>query len=392
LTASLGNLDKVMEINKNDLTQRLNKVEGLIESAPSKERVFQDISRQQVVKQQLYLFLLQKKEETAIMKSGTSSASRLIEPARSEPGPFSPNRQNIYLIGLLVGLFIPAAGIYMSELLNDKIRDKQDIESRTDIPIVGEIGINRSTKTLVVERESRSAIAEQFRAVRTNLQFLLAGKPSKIILITSSMSGEGKSFISANLASTLAISGKKVALLELDLRKPKLSAALNLPNDNGFTNYIVSNLELKYLPKPVPDNPNLFVIGSGPIPPNPAELLLHDKVKTMFEYLNDNFDYIVIDSPPVGLVTDALLISKYTDVTLFILRPRYTFRQQLEIVEELSKNRKMHGISILLNQVKANSGRRYGYGYGYGYGYYEYYSGEKRSWNLMRLFRKSDSK
>jgi tyrosine-protein kinase Etk/Wzc len=210
---------------------------------------------------------------------------------------------------------------------------------------------------------------------------LLTGKQHQVILITSSMSGEGKSFISLNLAASLAISGKKVVLLELDLRKPRLSSELGLKNEIGFTNFIVSNTELKYLPKPVPDHPNLYIINSGPIPTNPAELIMQDKVKVLFEYLYANYDYIVIDTPPLGLVTDALLVAPFADTCLYVTRQNYTLKQQITLIEDIYRNRRMKGLSVLINDVDGGNG--YGYGYGYGYGKGSYYTDEpkpKRFW------------
>jgi tyrosine-protein kinase Etk/Wzc len=369
---SLENIKRDLLLAKSGQETKLNELTGEIRSAPGKERTFLDISREQTVKQQLYLFLLQKREETAISKSGTLANSRLIEPAKSEGAPFSPNNMNIYMECLVLGMLIPSGIIYLREILNNKVRSKNDIEIQSDIPILGEIGHSRNDEGLVVVNEPRSKVAEEFRYIRTNLRYLLASKKHQVILITSSMGGEGKSFISLNLASALAQSGKKVALLELDLRKPRLSTQLGLPNDQGFTNYIISNTELKSLPKPVPGNPNLYIIGSGPIPPNPSELLMQDKIKTLFEYLYDNFDYIVIDSPPVGLVSDALLVAEYVDVCIYVARQNYTFKEQINIANDLFVNRKMKSVSIIVNDVTTKGA--YNYGYGYGYGQNTYYS------------------
>ncbi|HTJ12461.1 MAG TPA: polysaccharide biosynthesis tyrosine autokinase [Dinghuibacter sp.] len=389
LVQSLANVKRGVQIAKEQLTGKLDEVTGMLHDAPSKERAFLDISREQTVKQQLYLFLLQKREETAISKSGTLSNSRLIEPARCDGGPFSPNRMNFYAIALVVGLVIPAGIIYLKEFLNNKVWERKDIETLTATPILAEIGHNKTGEAIVVAKDARSSIAEQFRSLRTNLRFVLTGKQHQVILVTSSMSGEGKSFVSLNLAATVALSGKKVALLELDLRKPRLSSLLGLNNDQGFSSFMVSNMDLKYLPKQVPDNPNLYVIGSGPIPPNPAELLLQDKMKTLFDYLYANFDYIVIDTPPVGLVSDALLIAGYADTCLYVTRQNYTFKQQLSIVDDLFVHRKMKGLSIIINDVDVSSRYGYGYGYGYRYGgaYYEDDWTGKSRW--ARLFMKN---
>jgi tyrosine-protein kinase Etk/Wzc len=391
LQTQLGNIKKELLINKADLQSRIDQSASAIKVIPSMQRVFLDISRQQEVKQQLYLFLLQKKEETAISKSGTLSNSRLIDPAHADPAPFSPNRRNIYLSGLMLGLLLPVAVIYLKAFRNTRIRERKDITTQTATPILGEIGHNKSTEALIVTNDARSVIAEQFRAIRTNLKFFLTGKKHHVILITSSMSGEGKSFISLNLASTLAISGKKVVLLELDLRKPRLSSLIGLPNDHGFTNFVVSNVDLKYLPKAIPNRPNLYIINSGPIPPNPAELLLQDKVPILFEYLYANFDYIVIDSPPVGLVTDALLVAGYADTCLYVTRQDYTFKQQISIVDDLFVQGKMKGLAIVINDVDTRKGYGYGYGYGYGPGaYYAETPGGDKGWR-KRFKKKQES-
>ncbi len=388
LLLSLDNVRAGLTIARNNLSGKLDELTGELKNEPSKERTFLDISREQAVKQQLYLFLLQKREETAISKSGTLANSRLIEPARADGAPFSPNHMNIFMIALVLGLAVPASVLYLKEFLNNKIWEKKDITTQTETPILGTIGHNKSGDAMITLSDPRSVIAEQFRSIRTNLRFLLTGKQHQVILITSSMSGEGKSFISLNLATSLALSGKKVALLELDLRKPRLSSQLGLPNDQGFTNFMISNTDLKYLPKPAPNHPNLFLINSGPIPPNPAELLLQDKMKDLFEYLYANFDYIVIDTPPVGLVSDALLVSGYADACLYVTRQNYTFKQQIAIVNDIFVNHKMKGLSIVINDTDATKG--YGYGYGYAYGRKAYYQEEKTSGRLWsRIFWKN---
>jgi capsular exopolysaccharide synthesis family protein len=369
IIASLENVRQNLAIASRGLNRRLDEVGGALREAPAKERTFLDISREQQVKQQLYLFLLQKREETAISKSGTLANSRLIEPARREAAPISPNARNIYLTGLALGLIVPGALIFLLSLVHNQISGREDVTGRTEAPILGEIGHNRSGESLIMGNNARSILAEQFRMLRTNLQYMTSGRRNQFILITSSMSGEGKTFISTNIAGALAITGKKVALLELDLRKPRVSSDLKLDNDRGFTSFIVSNDDMKYLPKPVPNLPGLYVISSGPVPPNPAEMLMQDKVKTLFDYLGANFDYIVIDTPPIGLVSDALLLAPYADACIYITRVGYTRKPQITLIEELFQQRKMKGLSVVINDMKANKGTGYGYRYGYGYGY-----------------------
>lgn len=384
---SLENVKASLGVTRDQLEKSLDHSMGDVRQAPSKERAFLDISREQQIKQQLYLFLLQKREETAISKSGTLSNSRLIDPARNQ-GPISPNSGNILLTSLIIGLLIPASLIFLKEFMNATISDRRDITNRTNVPILGEVGHNKTGKPLIVETGTRTAIAEQFRAIRANLQFMLTGKRHQVILITSSMSGEGKSFVSLNMASSLAISGKKVVLLELDLRKPRLSSELGMPNTQGFTNYIVSNEDLKYLPKPVPGQSGLYLVGSGPIPPNPAELLMQDKVKTLFDYLYDNFDYIVIDTPPIGLVTDALTIASYADVSIYLTRQHFTFKEQIKLIDEINAQRKLKGLSIIINDYEGVKEGKYGYGYGYGNG--GYYSDDEEK-GRRRLFKQKRS-
>ena len=388
ILTSLSNIKRGMGIAKSELSQKKNRLLGEISLVPSKERAFIEISRQQNVKQQLYLYLLQKREETAISKSGTLANSRLIEPAISGRIPFSPKRSLIYLGALVLGILIPAGFIYGKDLLNNKITSKQDITRVTNVPIFGELGHNNTGEIIIARQDARTVLAEQFRLMRTNLHFLLKGNTHQVILLTSSMSGEGKSFLSINLALSLAISGKKVVLMELDLRRPKVSRLLGLPGNKGFTNFLVADVAMSSLPQQTTIDPNLYVISAGPIPPNPAELILMEKVTTLFDYLRKEFDFIIIDTAPVGLVTDALLLSKYADANIYVVRQDFTLKEQINIINDLAVNAKMANMSILINDVK-NRGS-YGYGYGYGYGGKGYYTDQpEKKYFLRRRNKKS---
>ena len=390
LLTSLSNIKRGMGIAKSNLSQKKNRLLGEISLVPSKERAFIEISRQQNVKQQLYLYLLQKREETAISKSGTLANSRLIEPAISGRVPFSPKRSLIYLGALVLGILIPAGFIYGKELLNNKITSKQDITRMTKVPIFGELGHNNTGEIIIARQDARTVLAEQFRLMRTNLHFFLKGNTHQVILLTSSMSGEGKSFLSVNLALSLAISGKKVVLMELDLRKPKVSKLLGLSGSKGFTNFVVADIPISSLLQPTTIEPNLFVISAGPIPPNPAELILMEKVTTLFDYLRKEFDFIIVDTAPVGLVTDALLLSKYADANIYVVRQDYTLKDQINIINDLAVNAKMANMSILINDVK-NRGS-YGYGYGYGYGGKGYYTDQPEKKSFFRKRKKGVDK
>ena len=390
LLISLSNIKRGMRIARNELSQKKNRFLGEISLVPSKERAFIEISRQQNVKQQLYLYLLQKREETAISKSGTLANSRLIDPPVSSRAPFSPNRRLIYIIALIIGVLIPAGLIYIKDLLNNKITSKDDITRITKVPIFGELGHNNTGETIIARQDARTVLAEQFRLMRTNLHFLLKGNTHQIILLTSSMSGEGKSFLSINLALSLAISGKKVVLLELDLRRPKISNALGVISNKGFTNYVVADMPMSSLLQPTTLDPNLFVISAGAIPPNPAELILMDKTTSLFDYLRKEFDFIIVDTAPVGLVTDALLLSKYADANIYVVRQNYTLKEHINIINDLAVNAKMTNMSILINDVKSKGS--YGYGYGYGYGGKGYYTDQPEKKPFFKRWKKGYNK
>lgn len=387
LLISLENIKKQMQIAKNELVNKNAQLLGEIKTGPEKERVFLDKSRQQDVKQQLYLYLLQKKEETAISKSGSLSNSTLIEPGKSDTLPFTPQKLLICLVALCSGILLPTGIIYLKNLLNNKVTDSTDITKDTAVPILGGLGHNSTGKPLVAEQSSRTALAEQFRALRTNLQFLLRGKEQQIVMVTSSISGEGKTFATINLGASLALTNKKIVLLELDLRKPKLSKGLGMPNEKGFTNYMISGSTKEELLQRTSIHPNLYLISSGDIPPNPAELLLDSKTGELFEWLKTRFDYILIDTPPAGIVIDAVLIAKYANACIYIIRQGYTLKDHLKLVNEFYRQEKMPNLSILLNdvQVKRTYGYSYKYGYSYGNGYAsDYYTdGRKKKRSLF---------
>jgi tyrosine-protein kinase Etk/Wzc len=365
MQTSLASLKRTLQISKNSLQSRANQMQGEVSSVPRKERTYLDLERQQQIKQELYVFLLQKREETAISKTSNISNCKVID-APMSVGPVSPNGKMIMAYGVLVGLFLPLGIIYLVDVLNTKIQSKEEINSLTHVPVISEIGGSDLLETIVVGPTSRTPISEQFRNLRTNLSFFL--KPGqKKILITSSMSGEGKSFCSINLAATLALTGKKVVVMEMDLRKPNLSNKFNLPNSFGYTNYITSiEVNSKEIVRPSGLLNNLFIISSGPIPPNPAELLIDERIDALMAELEQDFDYIIMDAPPIGLVTDAQLLSSHADLTLYVVRERYTLKEQLSIPEEIYANAKIKNMAILINDVSINTS--YGYGYGYGYG------------------------
>lgn len=354
-------------ITRNRINDQMKKAEGQVRNVPKVERNYLNLARQQQIKQELYIFLMQKSEETAISKTSNIANSKTIDPPKSEVKPFSPKKMVVYLFGLVAGLVIPLGLMSAKDMLNDKIQTKEDITRLTRVPIIGEISHDEGNDNMIVANSSRSAISEQFRALRTNLSFFFNDADEKVILLTSSMSGEGKSFVAINLGQILALADKKVVLMELDLRKPGLSAKLQISNPVGFTNYVMNTeLTSNDIVKPLKLHENLFIVSSGPIPPNPAELLLSERTKTLMAELKQQFDYIIIDTSPVGIVTDAQLLCSYSDVCIYVVRQNYTLKKQLNIVEDLSRNKKMKGLSIVVNDIKETKG----YGYGYSYGNY----------------------
>jgi tyrosine-protein kinase Etk/Wzc len=350
---------------------------GQVKTVPGKERIFLDYSRQQNLKQELYLYLLQKREETAISRTSTLSTARIIDPAKSAAAPFKPNKMLILLIGLGCGIVLPLVYVSLKRSLSNRIMSKDDVTGNTTATIVGEIGNSPENKLLAVENTARSLVSEQFRALRTNLQFVLKSEQSNSILITSSMSSEGKSFISVNLASIIALSGKKVILLELDLRKPKLSDYMGVSRDFGFSNYAIATSVLpRNIIKPSGISENIHIVPSGPIPPNPAELLLSSRLKELIEELKKEYDYIIIDSAPIGLVSDAQLIEPLTDISLYVVRQGYTYKSQLNILNELMAEGKFRRPYVVINDIKHKKRAYYGYGY-YGSNYGDYIQGKK---------------
>lgn len=367
-------------IARNRINDQMKKAEGQIKNVPQMERSYLNLARQQQIKQELYIFLMKKSEETAISKTANIANSRTIDPAKSEIKPYSPKKAYLYLFGLIAGLAIPLGIMYLKDLLNDKVQLKEDVTKATKVPVIGEI--SHQDESMGIANSSRSAISEQFRALRTNLSFFFKNKEEKVILLTSSMSGEGKSFVAINLGHILALANKKVLLMELDLRKPGLSAKLKLPGTVGFTNYIANTeLNIDDIIMPLSIQKNLFMVSSGPIPPNPAELLLSERTQSLMEELKQKFDYIIIDAPPIGIVTDAQLMASYADVCIYVVRQNYTLKQQLTIVDDLQRSQKMKGLSIVINDIEATKG------YGYGYSYGDYGTSPQKTGFFNKLFK-----
>jgi capsular exopolysaccharide synthesis family protein len=373
---NLKNIRQAYQLTLNNLQSRNSVAEREIAKIPSKQKQLLDITRRQKILEELYSFLLQKKLETSISSASTISNVRVIEPAMASNVPVKPNRKGMYLLAFFIGLLLPSLIIFVIEYLNDRVNSREDIQESVTAPIIGEVGHSNEKQTFVVTRTSRKFISEQFRIIRTNLQYVLPKKEKMVILVTSTTSGEGKSFISTNIGAVMSLAGKKTAILEFDIRKPKIMSSLGLTRKSGITNYIIGKANFEDLPVKVPDYDNLYVIPCGPIPPNPAELLLYDRFDEMLTRLKEEFDVLVIDTAPVGLVSDAIMLGKYADAVLYIIRHNYTFRKQLQLLNEIYANNRLPKISLVINDINGEGGygRYYGYGgygytgYGYGYG------------------------
>jgi capsular exopolysaccharide synthesis family protein len=360
---NLRNIKNGLTITRRNLMVKSGMVGDQIQMVPVIERQLIEITRQQEIKKALYLYLLQKKEESSLSLAATVSNVRLIDPPISK-GPISPNKTNILAYSFLLGLFIPVLGVYIKNLLNTTIESKQDIESATETPILGEVCHDQSLGEIVAKMGENTPIAEMFRLLRANLHFAAGGKDNKVFLVTSSMSGEGKTFFSMNLGYSLAGAGKRVLLVEFDLRRPTLSRRLQLGASKGVTDYLVGDVEdIDTLITQSADEKNLFVLPAGSIPPNPAEILMSPEVGNLLASMREKYDNILLDCPPVGKVADAYTLNDYIDAALYVVRRNVTQKEQLRIVDDIFQKKQMKKVLIVFNDAKQHTKGAYAYGY-----------------------------
>lgn len=379
---NLANQKRSLTITRTALQGNNSRLEGAIRSIPRKEREYVGVQRQQNIKENLYLILLQKREETALSYASTVTDSRIVDVPNSTSLPVSPKKNIIYLAALMLGILLPAGYIYGREMLIDTVQSKKEIEAKTGLAVFGEIALrDRKDKSNFIDAKGRDFIAEQFRTIRTNLQYLNKEDNGKAttILLTSSMSGEGKTFVALNLAASIGMLGKKVLMMELDLRKPKLSEYMNIKPKKGITHYLTGQAEEHELITATVIE-SMYLISSGPIPPNPSELLAGDKIQKLIEVYQRSFDYIILDMPPIGLVSDASLLAPLADTCFYLIRHEITPRNHLNFLKDLSKSKRFKSINVIFNGVNYKNSREYGYGYGsyYGYGMYGYGDEKKR--------------
>ena len=374
-------LDRVLRglyITKADLDREANRYSRRISEAPGQEREFVSIARQQEIKAGLYLMLLQKREENAITLAATANNAKIIDDAIADDAPVSPKRKMIYLIALVLGVGIPVGVIYLLELTKFKIEGRSDVEKLTSVPIVGDIPLTDEKQgAIAVFENQNNLMSETFRNIRTNLQFMLEND-KKVILVTSTVSGEGKSFISANLAISLSLLGKKVVIVGLDIRKPGLNKVFNIPRKEvGITQYLANpEKNLMDLVQLSDVSKNLYILPGGTVPPNPTELLARDGLDKAIETLKKNFDYVILDTAPVGMVTDTLLIGRVADLSVYVCRADYTHKNEYTLINELAEKDKLPSLCTVINGLDLKK-RKYGYYYGYGK-YGKYYGYGKR--------------
>jgi capsular exopolysaccharide synthesis family protein len=365
---TMSSVKEGLKISKNDLLSKGKQFDSKIKAVPTQERQYIEIKRQQEIKEKLYLYLLQKREENALSLANTVPTAKINDAAYTTNKPIAPRRIILYGIGLILGLFIPIVVLYIIELLNDTISDKKEFKKIIKAPYIGSLIMSKDTERVVVKEGNTSTLVEMFRLVRTNLQFMLSGKKSPVILVTSSVSGEGKSFISINLSMSLALTSKKVVLVGLDIRNPMLGEYMHISKNKGATLFLSDNsYQLNDIIIPSGFHPNLDVIPAGPIPPNPAELLIDTRLEELIDNLKLTYDYIILDSAPIGMVSDTFLINRVVDNTVYVSRQAYTPREMVELINEVYETKKLNNMSVVFNGVdEASSGFSHGVGYGYG--------------------------
>jgi tyrosine-protein kinase Etk/Wzc len=373
---NVRNLIASASIYEKDLKSRINTFTLDINKLPEVEKNYLILKRKHEYNEQTANYLTQKRHEASLAKAGTESDHQVIDSARLESEiPIKPRKSLAYFIAIIFGILLPITFISLRDFFSDTIKSKVDLLNNTKIPVLGLIGHSDNAKSLVVSTSSKSIIAESFRSLRTNIQYLAADKSKKVITVTSSVGGEGKTFTTINLAAIFALSGHKTILIGGDLRKPKLHEDFTVDTAKGLSSFLINKSELSEVIEKT-EIDALDVIASGPTPPNPAELLDSSKMRDLIEELNKTYDYVIIDTPPIGLVTDGVILMQYSDVNLYVVRHNYSKAKALGIINNLYNQEQVKNAHIIINDFKqSSSGYGYGYGYGYGsssgYGYYE---------------------
>lgn len=369
IISSVENYGEILNLKLKELEIQQESLSDKISQVPRKEREYREIDRQKTIKEQLYLYLLQKREETALALSVSVSNAKVIDEAFSSGSVVSPNKMFLFLIALLAGFVLPIVIIYIIDLLDTKIMDNKVLKE-TSVPYLGEIPSFKQNKKTVALAGDKTYFSEAFRLVRTNISFMLKDRieGGKVIFITSSLAKEGKTFVSINLAVVSAAADKKVLLVGLDLRRQKLLKYLNLPSSKGVSNFLIDyNSKIEDFVIPFPDNTNIDILPSGDIPPNPSELLMKDRLQEVFKFARSNYDYIIVDTAPAGLVTDTVLTAHYADSVIYLVRANQTDKSTLNTPLAFYNDKKLPNLAFLLNDVSNYSLGGYPYAYDYSY-------------------------
>ncbi|RZL05517.1 MAG: polysaccharide biosynthesis tyrosine autokinase, partial [Pedobacter sp.] len=349
-----------LQSTQGQLQSNNNRFMASIKELPSDERQLVSIKRQQSIKENLYVYLLQKREEAALGSSSSMAFSKTVDEAFVD----GTERPLAYTFALLAGLLIPAGWVFGRRLLNNRVTSIKDIELITSVPVSTELFYEDSDSPIVIQPKSGYVVGEQFRSLRTDLQYLHNKKDrGRVTLITSSIASEGKSFVTSNLGVTLAASGRKTIILELDMRKPKISQNFSLEQQKGLSDYLQGNAAKHEIIQPSEIHAGLSIIPTGALPDNPSELLEQVELDQLINWLRTEYDDILIDTPPIYLVTDALILSRLTDAALYLVRQNHTYKVHLEFIEQLRKDGKMPKMKIVFNGVQMKGEHRYGYGY-----------------------------
>lgn len=362
------------------VNSKIGASESVIKQLPEDQQELIKIKRMYDLSDNIYTTFLQKRSEADIVKAANLSDIHFIDPAKDVGGGLiGPKTSVNYVLALFLGILIPLIVVLIIFFINNSIQNTEELSNLTNIPLIGVIGVNRDKTALAVYNKPKSALSESFRAIRSSLQFLYKKQNvdgAKTLMITSSVSGEGKTYCSINIATVFALSEKKTVIVGLDLRKPKLFEEFNLNNDKGVVNYLINESSVDEITNAT-EIPFLDVILSGPIPPNPAELIISERLGDLMRELKQKYDYIILDTPPVGLVSDALELDQYCDVTLYIVRQNFSKKDMITLLNNRVKRGELKNTSIVLNgfENKAKYGTGYGYGYGYGYGNNTYAEG-----------------
>ena len=364
---------KGLSIEKKDLQDKNNQLNNMVASVPEVERKLTEIMRQQSIKDKLYIFLLEKREENSLNKTLTVPVASIVDAPDVTGAPVEPNKPKTFLIAFVFGLAIPALIIFLRDLFNVKFKDRIDVERLTSVPVLGEIAKNDTDDQFVVKAKATTPIVELFRLVRNNIQFILNEPNKKVINVTSTVTQEGKTFFSMNLALSFALTNKKVILVGLDIRRPQLKKHFSIVTNKGITSFLSGQeTDLNTLIIPSGMSENLDLLPAGPIPPNPNEMLTSSRLDAIFEILREKYDYIIVDTAPVGMVSDTFLLNRLADINLYVLRANYSSKKYLALLNGYVADKRLTSTYLIVNAVdmrtQSYSYRKYGYGYGYGYG------------------------